>query len=305
MIENRQQTGWDRYLPGHGMLVWRVDSSAAYKWVVNQVNTNPERNYFELLRAANTATGDLASDPFPGTMGITRLTNDTYPSLCTWDKTQNKYQIENIREADEVITFHVGNRDENLWTSLVETFEDMPVMSTSPTRGVEGEFANWDFVKAYVKTPGSDYCTGTKAVEMVYPSQFTSVSPIYYNIEEVTFDVSNTSSSSAKINLNYSLDEGATWTKAKNVAGSDAITVPANTRTACYWLVPVTNKQAVQFRVLQNSGNKTVPLYIDNFTVYYSGEQGGPEEGLKGDVNNDDNVDIADVNAIIDLMLGK
>ena len=24
-------------------------------------------------------------------------------------------------------------------------------MSTSPTRGVEGEFANWDFVKAYVK----------------------------------------------------------------------------------------------------------------------------------------------------------
>ncbi len=305
MIENRQQTGWDRYLPGHGMLVWRVDSSAAYKWVVNQVNTNPERNYFELLRAANTATGDLASDPFPGTMGITRLTNDTYPSLCTWDKTQNKYQIENIREADEVITFHVSNRDENLWASLVETFEDMPVMSTSPTRGVEGEFANWDFVKAYVKTPGSDYCTGTKAVEMVYPSQFTSVSPIYYNIEEVTFDVSNTSSSSAKINLNYSLDEGATWTKAKNVAGSDAITIPANTRTACYWLVPVNNKQAVQFRVLQNSGNKTVPLYIDNFTVYYSGEQGGPEEGLKGDVNNDDNVDIADVNAVIDMMLGK
>ena len=89
------------------------------------------------------------------------------------------------------------------------------------------------------------------------------------------------------------------------MAGSDAITIPANTRTACYWLVPVNNKQAVQFRVLQNSGNKTVPLYIDNFTVYYSGEQGGPEEGLKGDVNNDDNVDIADVNAVIDMMLGK
>ena len=25
LLENRQQAGWDTYLPGHGMLVWHVD----------------------------------------------------------------------------------------------------------------------------------------------------------------------------------------------------------------------------------------------------------------------------------------
>ena len=306
MAENRQKEGWDRYMPGHGMLVWRVDSSAAYKWVVNQVNTNPERNYFELLRAGNTSTGDLASDPFPGTMGITHITNDSYPSLCTWDKSQNKYNIVNIRETDGVITLDVVDDGEHIWSSLVETFEGMPVMTTSPYKGAEGVFSNWDFAKSYVKEPESDYCTGTKAVQMANPSQFTSVTPIYYNVMEVSFDIYNTSSSSAKMGLNYSTDEGSTWTKAKNVMGTDAITVPGSVRTSCNWLVPVTNTQGVTFRVVQSTGNKNVPVYVDNFTVYYTGEQGGPDDpGIPGDVDGNGSVGVEDVNAVINVMLGK
>lgn len=121
----------------------------------------------------------------------------------------------------------------------------------------------------------------------------------------MSYDIYNTSSITAKMGLAYSLDEGATWTKAKNVMGSTDISVPASTRTSCNWLVPVTNKQAVQIRVVQNSSSKTVPVYVDNFTVYYTGEQGGPSEGLKGDVNGDGSVDISDVNAVINIMLGK
>ncbi len=305
MIENRQKTNWDRYLPGHGMLVWRVDSSSAYKWVVNQVNVNPARNYFELLRAGNTATGDLASDPFPGSMAITHLGNDTYPSLRTWDKTANRFKIENIRETDGIITFSVVNSEDSYWPALVETFEGMPVMSESSTKGVEGTFTTWDFIKSFVKTPDAAYCTGTKAVEMVYPSQFTSVKPIYYNIQEVSYDIYNTSGNNAKMGLTYSTDDGETWVKAKNVMGSTDILVPGSTRTACNWLVPVTNTQGVRLRVVQNSGNKNIPVYIDNFTVYYTGEQGGPEEVVPGDVTGDGTVDIADVNAVINMMLGR
>ena len=87
--------------------------------------------------------------------------------------------------------------------------------------------------------------------------------------------------------------------------GTTDIIVPGSTRTSCNWLVPVDSTQAVQIRVVQNSGNKTVPVYVDNFTVYYTGEQGGPSEGLKGDVNGDGTVDISDVNAVINIMLGK
>ncbi len=305
MLENRQQAGWDQYLPGHGMLIWRVDSTDVNVWNNNTVNVDPSHNYLELLRAGNSEYEQSASDPFPGTLGVTHITNDTYPCLRTWDKMQNKYNIVNIREANGIVTFDVVDNGDHIWSSLVETFEGMPVMTASPTKGVEGVFTTWDFVKSFVKEPGSDYCTGTKAVEMVYPSLFSMAAPIYYNIQEVSYDIYNTSSITAKMGLAYSLDEGATWTKAKNVMGSTDISVPALTRTSCNWLVPVTNKQAVQIRVVQNSSSKTVPVYVDNFTVYYTGEQGGPGEGLKGDVNGDGSVDISDVNAVINIMLGK
>ena len=305
ILDNRQKTTWDRFLPGHGMIVSRVDSSSSYIWVTNSVNDKESRNYFELVRAGNTTSGDLPSDPFPGTMGITRLSNTTAPALVTWDKTECRLKLDNIRENDGVITFNVLLKEDEMWPSLVETFEDMPVMTTSPTKGVEGVFAQWDFAKSYVKEPASEYCVGTKAVEMVYPSQFTSATPIYYNIEEVSCNVYNTSSSAAKMMLQYSLDDGATWTKATNVVGADAITIPGSVNSSCNWLVPVTNTQSVRFRVSQNSGHKTVPVYVDNFTVYYTGEEGGPNQGVTGDVTGDGTVDISDVNAVINIMLGK
>ena len=305
ILDNRQKTKWDRYLPGHGMIVARVDSSAAYIWVTKSVNDKASRNYYELVRAGNTTSDDLASDPFPGSMGITRLSNTTSPALVTWDKTECRLKIDSIRETDGIVAFKVLLKEDELWPSLVETFEGMPVMTSSPTKDVEGVFAKWDFAKSYVKEPSSDYCIGTKAVEMVYPSQFTSATPIYYNIEEVSFNVYNTSTSQAKMMLQYSLDDGATWTKAKNVVGTDAITIPGSVNSACNWLVPVTNTDAVRFRVSQNSGHKTVPVYIDNFTVYYVGNEGGPNVGIVGDVNGDGQVDISDVNAVINMMLGK
>ena len=305
IIDNRQQTSWDRYLPGHGMIVTRVDSSAAYIWVTNAVNDKAARNYYEILRAGNTTSGDLASDPFPGTMGITRITSTTTPALVTYDKTQCRFRIDRIRENDGVITFDVLGKDDQPWPSLIETFEAMPVMTTSPTKGVEGTFASWDFAKSYVKQPGEEYCVGTQSVEMVYPSQFTSATPIYYNVEEVSCNIYNKSASQAKMVLQYSVDDGATWNKAKNVVGSDAITVPASTNTSCNWLVPVTNKQPLRLRIAQNSGSKTSPLYVDNLTVYYSGEAGGPTDVIPGDIDGNGVVDIADVNAVINMMLGK
>lgn len=302
MLENRQQAGWDQYLPGHGMLIWRVDSTDVNVWNNNTVNVDPSHNYLELLRAGNSEYEQSASDPFPGTLGVTHITNDTYPCLRTWDKMQNKYNIVNIREANGIVTFDVVDNGDHIWSSLVETFEGMPVMTASPTKGVEGVFTTWDFVKSFVKEPGSDYCTGTKAVEMVYPSLFSMAAPIYYNIQEVSYDIYNTSSITAKMGLAYSLDEGATWTKAKNVMGATNIEVPRSTRTTCNWLVPVDNTQGVLLRVDQSSGSVTAPVYVDNFTVHYTGEPSGE---IKGDANGDGKVDIGDVNALINMMLGK
>jgi M6 family metalloprotease-like protein len=108
LLENRQQdTKWDAYLPGHGMLVFRVDSTDAKMWKTNVVNNNPEHNYFELLRAGGEKY-EYKSDPFPGKKNVTSLTNETSPAnLLTWNKTPNQFGLRNIMESDGNISFAV------------------------------------------------------------------------------------------------------------------------------------------------------------------------------------------------------
>ena len=72
-IENRQPAGWDAYLPGHGMIVWRVvyDASA---WNGNTLNKTARKPRLTLIAAdGSTVIGSIAelnhtgkADPFPG-----------------------------------------------------------------------------------------------------------------------------------------------------------------------------------------------------------------------------------------------
>ena len=110
LIENRQlTTKWDRLVPGHGMLVWRVDSTNSGVWQNNKVNCNPKHNYFQVLRAGGDPQGfDSASDPFPGTKRVRALNYDTSPAnLKTWAGKFPTLGIENIQERNGTITFDV------------------------------------------------------------------------------------------------------------------------------------------------------------------------------------------------------
>ncbi len=111
-FENRQKVKWDEYLPGHGMLAFRVDFSDENVWQQNTVNANPAHNYYELLRADGVKKyqGEViaaASDPFPGTSNKTTLNNITTPNLKTWAGLECPYGLKNIKEQDGVITFDV------------------------------------------------------------------------------------------------------------------------------------------------------------------------------------------------------
>ena len=109
LFENRQNTGWDAYLPGHGMLVTRVEFDQN-KWNHNTINVDASHMYYELLRAGN-EQGSNASDPFPGAYGVTVLNNLTMPSLLTWDGQANDLGLLNIDENNGIITFDVGYGD--------------------------------------------------------------------------------------------------------------------------------------------------------------------------------------------------
>lgn len=302
IIENRQKTSWDSYLPGHGMIVTRVDSTNTSIWSANQVNCNPGHNYFEMLRAGNTTSGDLSSDPFPGSFGNPMITNSTYPSLKTWNGTPNAFNIVGISEKDGVISFNVVN-DGNI-KMLVEDFEDMTANSSTSDKDVEGNFANWTFNKSGVRAPGSEKADGTNSVMMKLPSQFYSVTPVYYDIYMASLTVFNNGNYATKYTLEYSTDGGETWTRAMCASNKDAAEVNAKTTSTCYWNLNLNKHTPAMFRISMTGGNKNVAAYVDNFTLYYTGEEGGPIDDMPGDVNGDNEVNVADINAVIDIILG-
>lgn len=112
LLENRQQTGWNRFVPGHGMLVWHVDYVASV-WDQNSVNNSLTHQYVDLEEADGSWSNadNRAAHCFPGTAGITSITdNAVTPSLTAWDGTPSNRPITGITEsADGLITFNVGN----------------------------------------------------------------------------------------------------------------------------------------------------------------------------------------------------
>ena len=113
MLENRQKKKWDAKLPGHGMLVFRVDSTSTSVWTNNIVNDNPAHPYYEMVRAKGPQMiggyyDDSSHDPFPGSSHITQLDNETEPAnLLTWTGKESPVGLTNISEKSEIITFDV------------------------------------------------------------------------------------------------------------------------------------------------------------------------------------------------------
>lgn len=108
LFENRQQTGWDKYIPGHGMLVWHVDFDQ-YVWNSNKVNNTASHQYVDLEEADGIQSESTrAGDSFPGTAGVTSFTDDTRPSMKTWNGTGLNLPITEITETSGIIRFKVA-----------------------------------------------------------------------------------------------------------------------------------------------------------------------------------------------------
>ena len=69
-IENRQQTGWDSYLPGHGMLVWKLNYNASY-WEDNAPNITSNGNPHYTLVSAYGTQINYAYNTYPGSQSVT------------------------------------------------------------------------------------------------------------------------------------------------------------------------------------------------------------------------------------------
>ena len=179
---------------------------------------------------------------------------------------------------------------------LVEDFESMTANGKTNDTNIQGRFTLWNFNKSGVRAPGEGKCNGTNAVMMKKPSTFYSVEPIRHNffLAEATFF--NSAAADAKYTLEYSVDNGATWTKANTVEGDDAALVPGTSITRVFWQLDLTTNDPAVFRVSMTGGG-SASTYVDDFTLRYN------DPNIAGDVNLDGQVNITDLNAIIHLIL--
>lgn len=100
ILENRQNIGWDKYLPGHGMLIFRINYNQT-NWQTNSPNNDPNAMGVDIIEADGIASSSsLSGDPFPGTSRKTSYT----PTLRNGTKLTDK-KISFIREEDNTILF--------------------------------------------------------------------------------------------------------------------------------------------------------------------------------------------------------
>ena len=104
MLENRQQEGWDEHLPGHGLMLTKIQYNYN-RWVQNTVNNSSNKMGVDLIEAnGRTSDAGKATDLFPaGASKYLGITN---------------HAIEGIEEVDGVIKFKYKGGVENPDTAI-------------------------------------------------------------------------------------------------------------------------------------------------------------------------------------------
>lgn len=140
LLENRQKTGWDTYLPGHGMLIWHIDFDQKI-WNDNVVNNTANHQRVDIVEANglpdNGNDSYLAGYAFPGTSRVTSFTSETKPALKTWAGKDIDVPITEIAENNGIITFEVSGGSSEI---------DAPQITVSDITSTSF-VVNWDAVR--------------------------------------------------------------------------------------------------------------------------------------------------------------
>ena len=92
------------------------------------------------------------------------------------------------------------------------------------------------------------------------------------------------------------MDNAATWVKALTIDDTEAAVVPATSVTQVIWQLNLKSSEPTLFRIAMTGGGSAA-TYVDDFILRYN------DSIVIGDVNVDGEVNIADVNAVIEIIL--
>ncbi len=115
VVENRQLKGWDEHLPGHGMMLTKIQYSYN-RWYQNTVNNSSSKMGVDLVEANGKATNQgKATDLFPAG-------GSQYLGIA-------EHAIEKIEETDGVITFKYKGGVEDPDTAVDNTILNKKVIA--------------------------------------------------------------------------------------------------------------------------------------------------------------------------------
>jgi immune inhibitor A len=112
LIENRQLSGFDEFLPGSGLLIWHIDNTV-------QTNIDEHHPKIKLIQAdglagskGNWGRGD-AGDSFPGFAAVSTFNVVTKPSSKSYSGLDTYVSVTNIPTSARSMTFNVTVKREN------------------------------------------------------------------------------------------------------------------------------------------------------------------------------------------------
>ena len=220
-IENRQQSGWDAHVPGHGLVIWKIMYSQSV-WEANGPNATPGTIRYAVVSASGATTGiGTSADPFPGTKKKTR-----------WEGVSSKPLL-NITEKNGIISLsYIEEVDESICSYEV-LYENATVSSES------GEIAKGGTLTLTV-TPHSGYVLdntmilvyqGNEERDFTYSGTTLTISNVQGNLEIGIFpeEQSNTFRVTWIANGEVLTDANATHA----YTSGDALLMPSTEVNAC------------------------------------------------------------------------
>jgi M6 family metalloprotease-like protein len=148
ILENRQQTGWDAALPGHGMLVFHIDGNYIDSLSGNTVNADPSHQGVDVEEADNVrSTATYTADPFPGTANKTSFTDTTIPSSKSWANANTNKPVTNIAENTGLIYFDFmgGSGSASITANFTFIANGLSVDFTDTSIASSTTITDWDW----------------------------------------------------------------------------------------------------------------------------------------------------------------
>ena len=259
LLANHQMKGFDSAAYGHGLLVIHTDYSSS-AWSGNTVNNDPGHQRMTIIPADNEQSYySLTGDPFPGTEGVTELTDESTPAATLYNDNIDgtKFMgkpITDIVEVNGLVTFN--------FMGGIEV--EAPVAKAATNITESGFTANWEAVSG-----AQEY---TVQLTYILPPP----SPWDYVVFYEKFENFYNKVSSTKTDVSNKLDEYTTlpgWTGSKLYRSPKYLRI-GNTTEDGYIMSPVFEQPSqdaitIALTPLSTSAINTGELELEIYAVDY------------------------------------